>query len=160
MTVQAKRILFATVGSLGDLYPYLAVASEMQRRGHQATILTSSNHRSRVERSGVRFHQAAPDLDFTDRTFQARTMDEMTGGRYMLRDVMLPKIRASYENLLAAASQADLLVTQMLAYAGPLVAEKTGMPWVSTVLAPLSFFSYQDSPVLAARLTGLREAAP
>jgi len=84
----------------------------------------------------------------------------MTGGRYMLRDVMLPPIRTNYDNLLQAASDADLLVTQMLAYAGPLVAEKTRIPWVSTVLAPLSFFSYRDSPVLAARLRTVRETAP
>ena len=106
--------MFATLGSLGDLYPYLAVASEMQRRGHQATILTGSQHQSRIDRSGVRFQQVAPDLDFTDKTFQARTMDEVTGGRYMLRDVMLPPIRTNYDNLLQAASEADLLVTQML----------------------------------------------
>jgi len=66
--------LFATLGSLGDLYPYLAVASEMQRRGHQATILTGSQHQPRIDRSGVRFQQVAPDLDFSDRTFQARAI--------------------------------------------------------------------------------------
>ena len=35
--MQGKRILFATLGSVGDPYSYLAVASEMQRRGHRAT---------------------------------------------------------------------------------------------------------------------------
>jgi rhamnosyltransferase subunit B len=155
-----KRILFATLGSLGDLYPYLALASEMQRRGHQATILTSSQHRRRIAQSGIRFQQVAPDLDFTDQVFQERAMREMTGGRYMLRDVILPRIRVSYDNMLAAVGEADLLVTQMLTYAGPLVAEKTGVPWVSTVLAPLSFFSYMDSPVLVPRLNALRERAP
>jgi rhamnosyltransferase subunit B len=35
-----------------------------------------------------------------------------------------------------------------LNYAGPLVAEKTGIPWASYVLAPLSFFSAFDPPVL------------
>ena len=158
--MQTKRVLFATLGSLGDLYPYLALASEMQRRGHEATILTSSQHRSRIEQCGVRFQQTAPDLNFSDRAFQERTMNEVTGGRFMLRDVILPKIRESYDNLFAAASGKDLLISHMLTYAGPLVAEKTGIPWVSTVLAPLSFFSYRDSPVLVSRLSGMRETAP
>jgi len=35
-----------------------------------------------------------------------------------------------------------------LNYAGPIVAEKTGIPWASYVLAPLSFFSAFDPPVL------------
>jgi len=132
----------------------------MQRRGHLATILTTVQHRSRVERSGVQFREAAPNLDFTDKTFQERAMHETTGSRYMLRDVILPQIRVSYENMLEASVHADLLVTQMLTFAGPIVAEKTGIPWVSTVLAPLSYFSYRDSPVLSSRLNGLREAAP
>ncbi|MDZ4803131.1 MAG: glycosyltransferase [Bryobacteraceae bacterium] len=158
--MQPKRILFTTLGSLGDLFPYLAVASEMQSRGHLATILTTAQHRSRVERSGVPFREAAPNLNFADKTFQLRAMHETNGSRYMLRDVMLPQIRVSYENMLEASAGADLLVTQMLTFAGPIVAEKTGIPWVSTVLAPLSYFSYQDSPVLSSRLNGLREAAP
>jgi rhamnosyltransferase subunit B len=35
-----------------------------------------------------------------------------------------------------------------LNYAGPIVAEMTGIPWASYVLAPLSFFSAFDPPVL------------
>ena len=134
--MQPKRILFTTLGSLGDLFPYLAVASEMQSRGHLATILTTAQHRSRVEQSGVQFREAAPNLDFADKTFQVRAMHETTGSRYMLRDVVLPQIRVSYENMLEASADADLLVTQMLTFAGPILAEKTGIPRVSTVLAP------------------------
>src|ERR1700693_5675142 len=96
-SVYARRVLFATLGSLGDLYPYMALASEMRRRGHQTTILTSSQYRSRIERSGGRFSE--------------RAMRQTTGGRYMLRDVILPQIRRSYGNLLEATSHSDLLVT-------------------------------------------------
>jgi hypothetical protein len=32
-------------------------------------------------------------------------------------------------------------------FAGPLVAEKEGIPWASSVLAPSSFFSAHDLPV-------------
>ncbi len=155
-----KHVLFVTLGSLGDLYPYLALATEMQRRGYRATIATCSQHRLRVERSGVLFRPVAPDLDFNDPIFQKRALDERKGGRYLLRDTIFPQIRASYEDVLEASRDADLLVTHVLTFAGPLVAEKTGIPWVSTVLAPLSFFSYLDPPVLAAPLTGLRESAP
>ena len=44
--------------------------------------------------------------------------------------------------------RADLLLLGELNYAGPLVAEMTGIPWASYVLAPLSFFSAYDPPVL------------
>ena len=44
--------------------------------------------------------------------------------------------------------RADLLLLGELNYAGPMVAEVTGIPWASYVLAPLSFFSAFDPPVL------------
>ncbi len=44
--------------------------------------------------------------------------------------------------------RADLLVLGELNYAGPLVAEVTGIPWASYVLDQLSFFSAFDTPVL------------
>jgi rhamnosyltransferase subunit B len=68
-----------------------------------------------------------------------------------LREFLFPAIRDSYHDLLEAVTAgggADLLVTGELAYAGPIVAEKTGVPWASYVLAPLSFFSGYDPPVL------------
>jgi UDP:flavonoid glycosyltransferase YjiC (YdhE family) len=41
-----------------------------------------------------------------------------------------------------------LLLLGELNYAGPIVAEVTGIPWASYVLAPFSFFSVYDPPVL------------
>ena len=45
-----------------------------------------------------------------------------------------------------ACADADLLVTHPLTFAGRLVAEKRGLPWASTVLAPLSLMSALDPP--------------
>jgi len=42
---------------------------------------------------------------------------------------------------------ADLLLTHPISFAGPLVAQKTAIPWVSSVLAPASFFSAYDPPM-------------
>jgi UDP:flavonoid glycosyltransferase YjiC (YdhE family) len=41
-------------------------------------------------------------------------------------------------------------VTHPITFAGPLVAERYQIPWVSTVLAPMSFFSVYDLPVFPA----------
>ena len=38
---QAKIIL-ATAGSLGDIHPYMAIARELQARGHRVVIATSA----------------------------------------------------------------------------------------------------------------------
>ncbi|MGA7341820.1 MAG: glycosyltransferase [Terracidiphilus sp.] len=68
-----------------------------------------------------------------------------------LRKFLFPVLRETYADLLDAATRperADLLLLGELNYAGPLVAEVTGIPWASYVLAPFSFFSAFDPPVL------------
>jgi UDP:flavonoid glycosyltransferase YjiC (YdhE family) len=77
--------------------------------------------------------------------------DVKKGTEHGLRDFLFPALRQTYEDLLDAATKperADLLLLGELNYAGPLVAEVTGIKWASYVLAPLSFFSAFDPPVL------------
>lgn len=146
-----RRIVFTTFGSLGDLYPYLAVARGLQARGHEAVIATTGRFRENVEAAGVGFHAVRPDgPDInTDREAMRRVMDPRYGGEYVIREVVIPAVRESYADTLAAARGADLLVSHVLTYATRLVAEKEGIPWASTFLQPLCFFSTYDPPVLA-----------
>jgi len=60
----------------------------------------------------------------------------------------MPALRESYEDTLAAAEGADLLVGMLASYATRLVAEKTGIPWVSAVHIPMGFFSIYDPPLM------------
>jgi rhamnosyltransferase subunit B len=78
-------------------------------------------------------------------------MDIRKGTERTLREILFPAIRQSYRELLAvveAKGGADLLLAGELVYQAPIVAEVTGIPWASHVLAPLSFFSRYDAPVL------------
>jgi UDP:flavonoid glycosyltransferase YjiC (YdhE family) len=145
-----RRIVLTTFGSLGDLYPYLAIALGLQARGHEAVIATTRHYRQRIEARGVGFHAVrpdGPDLD-TDRAAMRRIMDARRGTEYVVRDLLLPALRESYEDLLAATQGADLLVSHVLTYAARLVAEKHANPWASGFLQPLGFFSAYDPPVL------------
>jgi len=146
-----RRIVFTTFGSLGDLYPYLAVARGLQARGHDVVVATTRRFREQVEGAGVGFHAVRPDgPDITaDRESMRRVMDPRRGGEYVIREVMIPALRESYADIAAAARGADLLVSHVLTYTTRLVAEKEGIPWVSTFLQPLCFFSAYDPPVLA-----------
>ena len=107
--------------------------------------------RSKIEPLGLDFFPVRPDQDQTDKRLVARIYDKKKGTEYGLREFLFPALRQSYDDLLAAVEAdggADLLMTGELAYAGPIVAEKTGIPWASYILAPFSFFSGYDPPVL------------
>ncbi|MGH7565474.1 MAG: glycosyltransferase, partial [Gemmatimonadota bacterium] len=142
------RILMATFGTLGDLNPYLALGRGLAARGHEPTIATHEYYRGAVEAEGLGFRAVRPDAVPDDRRLFMRAMGPRRGPIVVLREIVLPHLRTSYEDTCEAARQADLIVTHPLAFAGPIVAEERGLPWVSTVLAPLSFFSRHDFPVV------------
>lgn len=147
-----KRIILTTHGTLGDLHPYLAIALELQVRGHKPVIATSEYHRRKVEAAGVEFHAIRPDISFDDKELHWRLTEPKRGLERVIREFMLPVLRATYDDLLAAMQKdggADLLMSQILIFAAPLIAAKTGIRWVSTELQPGAFMSAYDPPVLA-----------
>jgi rhamnosyltransferase subunit B len=147
-----KRILIATLGSLGDLFPYLAIAKELLRRGHRPVIATLDRYRGAVEAEGVGFTVMRPLESQFGGTQEVvrRIVHPRKGPEYLIRRVVMPFVRQSYEDLSRAAEGADLLISHPMSVTMPLVAEKRKMPWVSTVLSPMSFFSAHDPPVIAA----------
>ena len=160
-----KRVVLATHGTLGDVHPYVAIARELQRRGHRPVIATSEFHRHKIESTGIAFHPLRPDFSFDDRALHERLTEPTRGFERVIREFMLPRLRETYEDLLAAVDAdagADLLVSQILIFAAPLVAERTGVRWVSTELQPGAFLSIYDPPVLAAvpALAKLRGLGP
>ena len=158
-----KRIVLTTHGTLGDLHPYLAIALELQKRGHNPVIATSEYYCRKIEAAGVEFHAIRPDISFDDKELHRRLIEPKRGMERAIREFMLPVLRATYDDLLAVVQKdggADLIISQILIFAAPLIAEKTGIRWVSTELQPAAFMSAYDPPVLApfpalAKLRGL-----
>jgi rhamnosyltransferase subunit B len=145
------RIVLSNIGTLGDINPLIAVALELKRRGHVPVMALPPVYRARIEPLGLIFHAIRPDIDPKNSVLAEMVYDVKHGTEHGLRDFLFPSLRDTYSDLLAAATQperADLLLLGELNYAGPIVAEVTGIPWASYVLAPLSFFSAFDPPVL------------
>jgi len=141
------RLVFATVGSLGDLHPVLALALELQRRGHRVEIATSEFYREKICAFGLGFHPLRPEMSLVDETLIRRIMDGTQGTKHLLCEVMMPAVRDMHTDLTRIATGADLLVASELVYAAPLLAAQTGLRWVSFTLAPISLFSIHDPPV-------------
>ena len=145
------RIVLSNIGTFGDINPLIAIALELKRRGHEPVLAVPGYYESRIRPLGLEFHAIRPDVDPKNSILVEMVYDVKKGTEHGLRNFLFPSLRQTYDDLLDAATQprrADLLLLGELNYAGPLVAEKTGIPWASYVLAPLSFFSAFDPPVL------------
>ncbi len=149
----SKKIVFTTWGSFGDIHPFMGLAHELQRRGHRAAIATLSWYREKIEAAGIQFYQLRPDELSTNKAEEEevlrRIMDLRDGPRYVMQDLLSPHIRASYHDSMRAVladGGADLLVSHAIPLAAPLVAEVTGVKWISAVLSPISLPSVYDPP--------------
>ena len=141
-----QRVALVTLGSWGDVLPYLAIALGLRERGHQVTLATSACYREKVEALGVGFGAVRPDSDWVaDPLLMRRRSHPSLGLIRVACEWLLPALRETYEDMAAAVEGADLLVSHPLAaYAARLVAEKKRVGWVSTMLVPVGFFSAYD----------------
>ena len=140
-----KRIVLATFGSLGDLHPMLALAIELRERGHDVVVNTLEVYREKIDTLNFEFCPLRPDVNpEDDRELAREIMDAKTGTEKLLKEILLPNIRPMYEDLTAAVSGADLLITGEVVFPAASVVEKTGIKWITTSLAPASFLSPHD----------------
>jgi rhamnosyltransferase subunit B len=151
--MSGKRIVLSTFGSFGDVHPYVALALELKARGHRPVLATTELYREKTDALGLELHPVRPDdlptYDEPERSSEMlrKMLDPRTGTEEVIGRLVMPYLRAAYEDLSAVARSADLLVTHPLPFVGPVVAEKFGVPWASSVLAPGSFLSAYDPPV-------------
>lgn len=140
------RIVLATLGSLGDLYPILAIARVLRERGHIPVIAAPAVYGPRIRELGLTFHPLRPD--FPPAVLAEIFGDPVMGGKRLLGERVFPGVRETYEDLLSAAQGADALVAGELVYVAPLVAAKHGLPWANAMLAPTTMMSAEDPCVL------------
>lgn len=152
------RILLGTIGSLGDLHPYLAIGRALQARGAEVVVATAPAHAPRVQAAGLRSAPVRPDEpDWRQHPrLMEELMDAKRGSERLIRDYLLPVLRETSADFSAALDEGfDAVVTHPITLPLPLLAQARGLPWISSVLAPICHFSAHD-PSLAGPAPWLR----
>jgi len=138
------RIVLSSFGSLGDLHPFLALGIELRERGHDVVVNTLEVYREKIDAVGFEFHPLRPDVNPEDRELARKLMDAKKGSELLLKEIILPNLRPMYEDLTKAVQGADAFISSEVVFAAPSVAEKTGVKWITTTLAPGTFLSAYD----------------
>lgn len=144
------RVLLTTIGSFGDLNPYIGLGLALKRRGHQPILAVANAYRPHVEAAGLECRPVGPHGDPWDQALVARIMHPLRGAEFLVRDLLMPTVGEAYDDLFAATADVDAIVSHPLTFTAPLVAEKRGLPWAGAVLAPMNFFSLVDPPQVVA----------
>lgn len=148
----APKLVLATMGSLGDLHPFMALALRLRARGLEPVLAAAAEYRDKVEAAGIAFAPLRPSFAEMEQTL-AMSRTELAGkmiesSEFLLVKAVLPFLRAAYDDMLALSAGAELIVTSSLAFGARLAAEKRGLPWIAVVLQPMMFLSSYDPPVI------------
>jgi len=155
----ARRIVLTSIGSYGDLHPFIATGLALQTLGFEAVIAASEYYRGKVEGAGLAFHAVRP----TPGQLLADTgLDEggffreaaRTSTVIFIDKMIVPYVEQSFEDLCDALRGADLVVTSGGSLVARVAIAKLGLPSVSLVLSPCLFFS-AEQPSYFAEAPGL-----
>src|SRR6267142_6165982 len=105
------RLLVVTLGSSGDVHPFVGVGLALKQRGHDVTILTNGYFEPLVRRAGLDFHPIGRAEDYERATCDPDLWHAMKGLRVVWRNVFEPAMRPTYDFIgKAVASERCLVV--------------------------------------------------
>lgn len=143
------RIALSTLGSLGDLHPFLEVGRELHRRGHRVTVATSPTYEPRVIGAGLEYLAIPPDYQPGDPQVLDAVLDRWRGAERLHKEFVFPHLRAALEAFEPLARESDIVVRSVLSYYASIAAECANVPWMSMQLSPLCLWSAHEPPLLA-----------
>jgi len=131
------RITIPTIGSRGDVQPFIALAQGLIRSGHQVTLTSHPVMRVLVESHGVTFAPMGPDIDLAK---------EVAAIRHSARNPMIGLIRGmrfgfeilerSHDDILNLCKETDLVIVPTAIAVGKNEAELLKQPYLSVSLMP------------------------
>ena len=137
------RIVILTLGSRGDVQPYLALGLGLQQSGHHVRIGTNTDFETFVRSRGLDFAPVAGSFrTLLDSEEGRRWMATDRGGMTFLRrqsHVLRPVAKSFLNDCWTACQGAEAIIYTPLGFAGWHIAQKLGVPCAYAHYNPFSF---------------------
>jgi rhamnosyltransferase subunit B len=131
------RTLVVALGSAGDVHPFIGIALELRKRGHQVTFLTNSFFESLVRSLGLEFQSIGRVEDYERATRDPDLWNSTKGMEVVWRTVFEPAIRPTYDFIRDLADPRKYTtVASAWAFGARLAQEKLGVSLITAYLQP------------------------
>ncbi len=138
------HIVFLTLGTRGDVQPYVALGQELVKQGHRATVCTGESFKHFVESHGLQYAHAESDLLAMLETEEGKAV--LAGGIKNIRLAMKysnvvvnPSFRKTLDYFWQACQNADMIIYHPKALAAVDIASKLAIPAVSMPTVPVTY---------------------
>ena len=140
------QVLLVAIGSHGDVLPFIALGSELRRRGHPVVLAVPAPFEASVTRAGPEFH-ALLDQAAYDAVISEPNLRHPRRGAQILFELAAAFIDPVY-TLLAARAAEGPVVASILSLGARISQDKLGLTLVTLHLAPFLLRSRSAPPEL------------
>ncbi|MGC4032680.1 MAG: glycosyltransferase [Tepidisphaeraceae bacterium] len=139
--------LLCTIGSHGDVHPFVGIGRALQARGHSVTVIVNGAFEKLVRKAGLNYAPLGTEEEFRAIQENPELWHAMRGPQTVLREIgrTLPVLFDSVRDL---AKPGTVVVGSTLALGARIASEKLGLPMATVHLAPLCIRSSVRMPVL------------
>jgi rhamnosyltransferase subunit B len=137
------HVLLPTLGSSGDVHPFVALGLELQRRGHRATILTNPLFAPLIDSVGLGFHPIGSEADARAAIVHPKLWDLREGFRIIAQQA-IPAAREMYFAIERMAQPNTVVAFSTLAFGARIAQEKLGIASASVHLQPSVIRTYGE----------------
>ncbi len=140
------KIIITTLGSDGDIFPFIGIGLELQKRGHSIIFLTSDYYREMIPKYGFTF---IPIDDYSDAEEMFTSVDPenmMDQFPKHLEYFITSPMKKVYEAIEKNYDKNTVLINWKLMAGAKIASEKFNIPLVSIYLSPSQIRSVIEPP--------------
>jgi rhamnosyltransferase subunit B len=127
------HVLLPTMGSAGDVHPFIALGAALQTRGHRATILTNPIFQALIEAQGIGFLPVGT-AEEANAAIANPELWHLRKGFKVIAQVVVPAIGQIYRQIDKHADSRTVVAFSSLAFGARVAQEKLGIPSASVHL--------------------------
>jgi rhamnosyltransferase subunit B len=100
------KFVLASVGSAGDVHPYLAIGHALRARGHEVAFFCNAEHQAAIEAAGLEFLAAGDGVRYSEAISNPDLWHSVKGMGVLWRNLLAPSMEPLYK-VLASLHRAD-----------------------------------------------------
>jgi len=131
------KIILTTIGTGGDILPFISIAEALKARGHEPTLVTHGSYASYLDQLGISFVPIDTAEAAEMMISNSGLLCTLPGTLTFYEQYIFPRLETELRHLLAGiADGATLIISRTPAFAARIAAEKTNVPVLYTFMAP------------------------
>jgi rhamnosyltransferase subunit B len=131
------HVILPTLGSAGDVHPFVGLGLALRERGHRVTLLTNPYFQSLIESRGLEFLPLGTIAEVESAITDPDLWHPRRGFEVVARRVIVPTLEATYRHIEAHAGASTVVAASSIALGARIAQDKLGIPTASVHLQPI-----------------------